>query len=180
MVARSGGPNWSLADARQAVKLEVTVDANGARQETEYHVDPSGVPDAVKQAMDARHPGGAYIGAEKEWNGGRLYWELAREVNGFEVEAMFTPSGQLYSEEIQIPEDEVPAAVKDAIATTWPAGSVKHYEMIRDGSGTITEYHVKLDAAGQALKIVVSTGGTIKAGYREVPAEIEVPIAIPR
>jgi hypothetical protein len=162
------------------VKLETTVDAEGHALETEFHVLPGSVPEAVRKAMDAKHPGGAYIGAEKEWNHGKLYYELAREVNGFEVEAMFEPDGTPYNEEIQIPATDVPQKVQDAIAGGWPQGQVTAWEKILDGAGTLLEYHVKLQSGGKALKIVVSTGGHLLAGYREVPAEVEVPIAIPK
>lgn len=176
----SAGTGWDAEAAASAIKLEVTVDRGGRPQETEFHVDPATVPEAVRAAMDAKHPGGAYIGAEKEWNDGILYYELAREVGGYEVEAMFRPDGTLFEEEIQIPTDDVPEAVRAAVAKGWPAGSVKAWEMIRNASGAITEYHVKLADEARALKIVVSTSGRLVRGYREVPAEIEVPISLPK
>lgn len=175
-----GATGWSLEDARNATKIETAVESSGRHIEIEYHTAPDAVPQAVRDAMEAKHPGGTYIGAEKESSGGSTYYELAKEIGGFEVEAMFRPDGTLHEEEIQIPVSDVPQAVQDAIQAAWPGRQVTAWEMIRNGSGTITAYHVKLKDGDKAVKAIVSTGGTVNRAYYEIPAEIEVPIPVPR
>ncbi len=59
-------------------------------------------------------------------------------------------------------------------------GRVKAWEVIRDARGAIVEYHVKLDSSGRAVKAIVAPGGTVRGARYEVPAEIEVPFAVPR
>jgi hypothetical protein len=174
-----GGIDWDLEDARQAVKIETAVGGSGRHLEIEYHIPPDDVPQAVRDAMDALYPVGTYVGAEKESSGGELYYELAKEVNGFKVEAMFRPDGTLHEEEIEIPVADVPPAVQDAIRKAWPQGEVTAWEMIRAPNGNITEYHVKLEHEGKAHKIVVTTAGKIVKAFYEIPAEIEVPIPLP-
>lgn len=177
--ARAVSP-WNLADGGRAEKIEMALGPAAQPLEVEYHLPAEAVPPAVHAAMEARHPGGTVLGAEKEVSGGRLYWELAKEIEGYKVEAMFRPDGTLYEEEIEIPEAQVPAAVRDATRAAWPDGRVKAWEVIRDARGAIVEYHVKLDSSGRAVKAIVAPGGTVRGARYEVPAEIEVPFAVPR
>ena len=171
---------WSLSDARVAEKLEIQVDHAGNRTEVEYHILPDAVPEAVRKAMDELHPGGPFIGAEKEFENGVLYYELTREVDGFEVEAMFTPSGSLHSEEIAVAADTVPDVVKAGVSAAYPGGTVKVWEEIRGSKRELKEYHVKLTDGGLNYKVVVTLGGTVARAVREVPAEVEVPVPVRR
>jgi len=130
----------------------------------------------VRNAMNELHPGGPFTDAEREYNDGVLYFELSREVNGLEVEAMFTPEGELHAEEVSVAADTVPQAVKDAIAAEYADGTVTNWEEIRNGARELTAYHVKLGMGGKKYKVMVSTEGSITGAYIEVPAEIEVPV----
>lgn len=174
-VAASPASLWDIDDARSAVKLEIGVDKNGAYNEIEYHIEPDRVPAAVKAAMDKLHPGGPFVAAERERNNGQLYFELSREVNGYEVEAMFTPEGKLHSEEVTVAADKVPDAVKQSIAQLMPTGKVTAWEEIRNGERELTAYHVKVAADGKNWKLALSTAGAYQYSVIEVPAEIEVP-----
>jgi hypothetical protein len=126
--------------------------------------------------MDRLHPGGTYTDAERESHGGQVYYELKRVVDGRAVEAMFTADGELFSEEIEIPADRVPQAVKAAVAARHPQGRDHSYEEIRDATRTIEEYHVKLVEGDAHYKILVSPAGIVRGTYLEGPAEIEVPV----
>jgi hypothetical protein len=124
--------------------------------------------------MDQLHPGSAYDDAEYETSKGKPYYELARRVNGMEVEAMFTPEGVLHSEEIQIAGAKVPEAVRSR-ATAW-GGQVTMWEEIRDEKREVTAYHVKVTRGGDKFKLMFEPDGTLEGAVREVPAEIEVPV----
>lgn len=175
-VAFAGPPSaFDIDDARVATKIEIQMDKAGRIGEIEFHVDPARVPAAVRAAMDALHPGGPFTGAEKERQDGVLYYELTREVNGLEVEAMFTPDGKLHSEEIEVAEAAVPGAVKAAVATAYPDATVSKWESIHNAARALVEYHVKLVSGGQKVKVMVTPGGAITGAMLEVPAEIEVP-----
>lgn len=169
------GARWSNEDALQAKTIEMATNAQGKATEIEYHISPGQVPEPVRAEMDKLHPGGPFTGAEKEWNGGKLYYELTRDVKGMEVEAMFTPDGQLYMQEISVPQSKVPAGVQTAARAALSGGKVRNWEEIRDADNTLLEYHVKMSRGGKNYKLKVTTGGRVKAVYREVPAEIEVP-----
>ncbi len=167
---------WESDHAAAARKLEVQVDKNGRHTEVEYHIPPSEVPGPVRAAMDQLHPGGPYEDAEREWDGGKLYYELARRVQGLEVEAMFSPDGQLHSEEIQVPMNRVPEVVRTAALSSLSGAQATMWEEIRDSKREIVEYHVKLSRGTDKYKAMLSTDGKLLGIVREVPAEIEVPV----
>ncbi|MDJ0976796.1 MAG: hypothetical protein QNJ98_20240 [Planctomycetota bacterium] len=173
-----GGTALDLDAARSATKLELSLDGAGRPDEIEYHIPPSEVPEAVRQAMDAVAPG-PDVGAEKEYNGGRLYYELSRMVDGFKIEAMFHPDGRLHEIEAEVDPSTVPQAAKDAVTATWPNATNHKWEVIKDGDQSIVEYHVKLLDGGMNLKIIVFTDGKLGRVYREVVSEIEVPMRRP-
>jgi len=170
-----GGARWNNEDALNAKKIEMTMSAQGKPMEVEFHISPAHVPAVVREAMDKLHPGGAFTDAEKEWYKGKLYFELSREVKGMEVEAMFTPDGQLFQQEIEIPQSKVPAGVQTAARAALSGGKVSKWEEIRDASNALLEYHVKMARGGKNFKIMITTGGRVTAVYREIPSEIEVP-----
>ncbi|MHC4547456.1 MAG: hypothetical protein ACYTEZ_01655 [Planctomycetota bacterium] len=167
--------SWSNEDAMAAEQVEMALDARGRPTEVEYHISPDQVPEAVRQAMDKLHPGGAYSGAEKEWNDGKLYYELTRKVKGMDVEAMFTPEGVLHQEEIQVAENTVPGAVQTAARSSVSGARVAKWEEIRGPDRNLIEYHVKMQTRGRKYKVIVSLDGQVMAVYRETPAEIEIP-----
>ena len=171
---------WDIDDARSAVKLEILVDKAGGFTEIEYHIDPATVPAAVRAAMDKLHPGGPFTAAERERNDGVLYFELSREVGGFEVEAMFTPEGKLHSEEVTVAADSVAPEVRAALAKALPQGKVTAWEEIRDSQRALVEYHVKVDHGGRHWKVMMSTAGAITGSVRVAPAAIEGPTPLPR
>lgn len=170
-----GGARWNNEDALQAKKIEMSMNAQGKPMEVEFHISPGQVPEPVRAAMDKLHPGGPFTGAEKEWNNGKLYYELTREVKGMEVEAMFTPDGQLYQQEISVPQSKIPAGVQTACRAALSGGKVRNWEEIRDAENALLEYHVKMARGGKNYKLMVTTDGRVTSVYREIPAEIEVP-----
>ena len=165
-----------VGEARSARKIEIQVDARGGIVEVEYHADPASIPEIVRQAMDRLHPGGPFTDAERELNDGVLYYELSREVDGLEVEAMFTAGGELFSEEVEVRAGDVPQAIRDAITAHLPGGTVAKYEEIRNGSRELVEYHVKLDEDGRRHKLILSLEAQVMGDFLELVAEIEVPV----
>jgi hypothetical protein len=167
--------SWHADDALSAESLEMQYDEQGARGEVEYHILPEAVPAEVRASMDALHPGGRAVAAEKEYHGSTLYWELTKEIAGREIEAMFHPDGTLHSEEVEVAMSSVPAAVQATVANSG-YGMASKWEEIRDGERMLVEYHVKTVMDGRHYKLQLSTSGALLAVWREVPAEIEVPV----
>ena len=165
---------WNSHDALSADKIEMVMDDLGRQSEIEYHIPPENVPAVVRQAMDQLHPGGPFTGAEKEYNGGMLFYELTRVVDGMEMEVMFYPDGKLHSEELQVPEGSVPAIVRSTAQEALGGGTVTKWEEIRNYRRELYEYHVKITKAGMKYKVMIGLKGELLAIFREIPAEIEV------
>ncbi|MCA9317615.1 MAG: hypothetical protein KDB73_19175 [Planctomycetes bacterium] len=170
---------WDIDYARMAKKIEIQVDKSGAYREVEFHLDPSQVPAAVRDAMMKMHPNGKLTGAEVETEGGIVYFELtSTSAEGLESETMFLPDGTLHSEENQVPADKVPASVKDGVMAKFPGCTINAYEEIRNDERQLVEWHVKLVREGHHVKVMVALNGAVKAAVLEIPAEIEVPILV--
>lgn len=165
---------WNNTAALDCERLEVQMSRDGRMVEIEHHIDPAKVPPAVVSAMNALHPGGAFTDAEMETHKGVVYFELNREVDGFEVEAMFTKDGVLHSEEIQIPVNKVPDLVRAGAAAAVPDARPTAWEEIRDGQRNLVEYHVKMATGNRKWKVALMPTGKLLGVWREVPAEIEV------
>jgi len=166
--------DWAL----KAASIEAAVDAGGRFAEIEYHISPDEVPVQVRDAMMQLRPGGTLTAAEYEINGGREYYELTTQVMGRDTEAMFRPDGTLHSLEVEIDPQSAPAITK-SVAATWPGSRLKSVEEIRNDAQELVEYHVKIDAGGKSLKVMVGPDGMVKSAVRETVAELEVPMPIP-
>ena len=168
-------PDWNNRDALAAESVEIQLDENARPVEVEYHILPAAVPANVMAAMDELHPGGRAVEAEKEFVGGVLYWEVTKEIDGLEIEAMFRVDGKLHSEELEVLSADVPEAVQQAVRERL-GGSVNKWEEIRNGQRDLVEYHAKVAADGMRYKIMLSPTGVVRGIVREIPAEIEVPL----
>lgn len=89
---------------------------------------------------------------------------------------MFQADGTPYQQEIQVAAESVPVVVRSAVQNSFAGATVTAWEEIRSGTGALLEYHVKLTKGDRKYKLLLSTSGGILGLYREVPAEIEVPV----
>ena len=90
---------------------------------------------------------------------------------------LFDTAGNAKLWEVEVDQAAVPAEVLSA-ARAGVQGDVRSIEEIRDSEQRIVEYHVKLNANGVRWKMIISPTGTRTRVYREVPAEIEVPVTL--
>ena len=179
---------WDIDDARIASKIEIKISKSGVIEDVEYHVAPNLVPPAVTAAMAAMYPNDPPIAAEKEYEAGVLFYELAVMAvldpgqQPVKVEAMFTPGGQLHSQEIETrltsTRYPVPQPVQETVVEKYPNGAVNAWEVILDGDGATVEYHVKLTEGAKHYKLILLPNGYLESAYLEVEAEIEVPVPL--
>lgn len=160
-------------DLRAAEAVEVALDGHGWPLEIEYYIDPDQVPARIHEAMESLHPGGQVSGAEKEYLGGAVYWELTKTIAGMDVEAMFADDGSLHSEEVQVP--RAPDAIHAVVREHRP-GQVIKWEEIRDGQQQLVQYHAKVVAEGRRYKVMVDADGRLAGVVRELDAEVEIPV----
>lgn len=171
----STGTGLRVDELRGAEGVELAVDEQGRAVEIEYQLAAEDLPAAVLSAMEELHPGGRVTGGEKEFLDSGTYWEVAKEIDGRSVEAMFTASGELHSEEVEIAPDAVPEAVQAAFQSNG-YGPARSWEELRDGARTVLEYHVKTTRGDDALKVRFAPDGGVLQVLREMQAEIEVPL----
>ncbi len=166
---------WAL----RASKVEAAVDGNGRFVEVEYHISPDLVPVAVRGAMSDLRPGTTIDGAEYEIENGATFYELTGTHDGRGVAAMFSAAGELHVLEIQIDPSSEPAITR-AVLRRWPGGTVQAVEEVRDGEQLLVAYHVDLEFEGRALKVTVDRDANVTAAVREMEAELEVPVELPK
>ncbi|MDG2149979.1 MAG: hypothetical protein P8N09_10690 [Planctomycetota bacterium] len=159
--------------------LGFRTDGRGQLAQLGYHVTPSETPVAVRAAMDRLHPGNPYTDAQVETRGPRLLYKLTRIVDGLEIASIFQSDGTLVSEELEIPEDQVPASVRETIAERISNAALPRYDEVRDGLGEVRAYHVRLRLKTHRYKLVLSREGTMLQALLEIPAAVEVPVAPP-
>ena len=186
VVAYAGGAMWWDIDAaRMASEIEIKIHSNGTVEDVEYHVPLDQVPPAVKAKMGELYPGLPLKDlAEKEYEGGTLFFELAVVKDGMKHEVMFTPAGQPHSKEIQVAvEDpkypELPG-IRDMVVGKYGEQDLV-FEVILDAEDQLVEYHVKVKTdAGtpqeKRHKLIVTKDGFLAGAFYEVAAEIEVPV----
>lgn len=164
--------NAALVPANEII--EVGCDGNGRILEVEYHTTPDHVPENVRAEMEKVVPGGVITGCEKEVEGKHVYWEVQKRVNGLDREVLFDSRAKVISTEFEIPLATSPASVLAAADKWIHGGEITAVEEVRKGGGLT--YHVKKQVEGMRYKLLFTPGGELIMAYREVPAEIEVPI----
>jgi hypothetical protein len=156
--------------------IEFAVDKDGDVTEVEYHVSKDAIPEKVLQSAEEMFPGALLADAEKEWVGSTLYYEVTKKKGGEAYEVMMTPKGKPYRMEMTVKPSDVPAGVLGAADEAIPGGRRSSVEKILDGDKNLLEYHIKKEVKGIKYKILVGPDGEVLCVYREVPAEIEVPV----
>jgi hypothetical protein len=166
----------SLAqDTKMGGELAFEIDENGKIIGMDAEVDPSTVPQVCREAADRHYPGGRVTGAEKEWNGGKIYWEVVKDINGQRVEILMNKDGSLAGHEMALRTNEYPADVVAAARAVAPNGRLVAVERVTGPEAKKgEEYHVKIDVKGEQLRVGVG-GGKVVRVVRKIKADFRVP-----
>jgi len=187
-VAFAGGAMWWDIDAaRMASAIEIKIHSNGTIEDVEYHVPvatvPTAVVDKMKELYEGFDPTSDEAKAEKEYEGGELFFELAWTVEGKKHEVMFTPSGEVHSKEIEIDWGDSTYGDLTPIKTDIQGRygvSQSRCEVILDAADQLVEFHVKLTTGSgddaKKHKLIVTKDGFLAGAYLEVVSELEVPV----
>jgi len=176
--ASTGFPAATPADTRLVPPddiIELGLDRSMKIVDIECHISPRELPDQIRSAADAHVGAGDIVAAEKEYQGGKLRWEITKMIDGKEWEVLFDPQGNPTSWEVQIDPGEAPEGVLK-VTEDKVGGSITSVEKILDDAKNLTAYHVKRDADGYHYKLIVSPEGRLRMTLRETKAEIEVPL----
>ena len=114
------------------------------------------VPTAVKDALAEKFPD-----AKVET------WEYTAEfeaditVDGVEIEITFDQHGEILQIEREMNPDDLPQAVKDALANDFPTATIEEAELVEIPSAKLEFFEVELDEDGEMVELHIQHNGTI-------------------
>ena len=155
--------------------LEVEVERDGTIREMEVEIPVSDLPTLIREAALAAERGATLTGAERELTANGPAWEVQLLQEGRRVELVLDEKGSILEIERELRRDEAPRSVLNAADRALPGGTFVSVEILHRGRRT--EYHVKKERDGARYKVVLSSVGEVLRAVREVPAEIEIPLA---
>ncbi len=120
----------------------------------------SEVPKAVVKTIKKEHPKAKLIEIDKEVHFGEVLYEVKYKINGVKFETLFTPKGEHFGEEIEIPLSELPQAIVKTLKKTFKQLKIEKAERIEHPDGRV-EYEVDVEGDGQEWEIELSPEGKI-------------------
>jgi len=146
----------------RTIALLLVVPALALAQEESVPV--SKLPAEILSAVTARFPGMPIVGAAKETEDGKTFFEVTVKVNGKNVDVTATQAGALTLIEREISRKDLPATVTKLLDQKYPKAK---WDLVEDvttvsGSGeTLSYYEVLLtDATKQKLEVQVAIDGS--------------------
>ncbi len=132
-------------------------------QESEIKLDQ--VPKAVMDAAKAKFPGAKIREAAKETEDNKTLYELEMTHNGHNMDVSFQETGTIVVVETQLTDNEVPAAVLEAVKAKYPGAKIKLVESVKKGpelKKEVNYYEFHLTAADKkSLEVEVDASGKI-------------------
>lgn len=114
------------------------------------------VPQKVKDAFAKKFPTAQSVKWDKE---SANEWEAEFKMNKMEYSANYTDDGIWKETEHEVAEKDVPAAVKKALADTYPGAKMEEIDMSETSSGTVYEFGIKKD--GKEMEVVIDHMGKV-------------------
>ena len=125
-------------------------------------VEFASVPSPVAAAVEERFPGASWRRVKTEDKGDRIIHEVTVRSGGEMIEVAVTPEGQIVEVERQINPARAPAAVRDALASNYPAAVVRRFEEVSRGDAVVA-YEVVFDATRRhPTKVTFDTTGRVR------------------
>ena len=120
----------------------------------------SEVPEAVVKTIKKEHPKAKLIEIDKEIHFGEVLYEVKYKINGVKFETLFTPKGEHFGEEVEIPLSELPEAIVKTLEKTFTQFKIEKVERIEAPDGRV-EYEVDVEGDGQEWEIELTPKGVI-------------------
>jgi uncharacterized membrane protein YkoI len=120
----------------------------------------SEVPEAVIKMIKKEHPKAKVVEIDKEVHFDEVLYEVKYTINGVKFETLFTPEGERFGEEIEIPVSELPKAIVKTIEKTFKQFKIDKVERIEHPDGRV-EYEVDVEGDGQEWEIEMTPDGKI-------------------
>jgi hypothetical protein len=120
------------------------------------------LPKAVLKAAKAKFPKAEIKGAAKEVEDGKTTYEVMLTLKGRSVDVAMKADGTILEIEKEISADDLPKAVKKAIAARYPKAKISKIETITKGEDGPVNYEVVL-----STEVVLSDKGKFKEAAEE-------------
>ena len=139
------------------------------------------LPKAVVEAIKAKYPGSKLVGAEKETEGDKTFYEVVIKIKDQSIELLLTPEGKIVSVEQKIAAQDLPRAVAGAIEKKYPKATVKDVEeTTKDDKKTyavLLETDVMIGKEKQKVQMALTAEGKITATQQMIAAQ-DLPNAV--
>ncbi|CAI8942384.1 conserved protein of unknown function [Methylocaldum szegediense] len=128
---------------------------------TEKNIPLNQVPPAVRATADRALPGVQWKTAKTETENGQQIYEMkGRDSADRAVEVEVTPDGTLVEAETEVPLEEVPVTVREALKSRLPNFKPEAVESVTKGIGSSGYEFEGLDEAKKMIEVFVSADGT--------------------
>jgi uncharacterized membrane protein YkoI len=114
----------------------------------------SQLPLAVRKTADEQSKGAIVRGYSSEVENGKLEYEVQLTVNGRSRDVTIASDGRVLEVEDEVPQDELPAAVREAIQKRAGSGTVSKVESLTKGGKLVAyEAHVRNGAKRSEIQV---------------------------
>lgn len=120
----------------------------------------SKVPAAVIKNIKAEHPKAKVVEIDKELHFGEVLYEVKYTINGVKFETLYTPNGQRFGDEVEIPLSELPDEILSTLKKTFKQLTLQKAEIIVHPDGRV-EYEVDVNGDGVEWEIEMTPDGKI-------------------
>lgn len=141
--------------------LALLTACDGGRSSGEKNVPVDQVPPAVRATADKAVPGVKWEKAETETEQGQAIYELkGHDPTNRKVEVEVTPDGALVEAEIEIPLEEVPLVVREALKARLLNFKPEEVESVTKGIGSAGYEFEGRDERNKKIEVFISADGT--------------------
>ncbi len=120
------------------------------------------LPAAVKKTIKRKFPKAEIEGASKEVEDGTTTYEVELEIKDRSVDVALKADGTILEIEREVPVNELPKAVKKALAARYPKAKIEKVEEIVKGEHGPVHYEVAIKA-----EVVFTAKGKIVKGHED-------------
>jgi hypothetical protein len=115
------------------------------------------LPAAVRKAVESKFPKAEIESASREVEDGNTVFEVNLEIKDRAVDVTFKADGTVLEIEREIPINEVPKAVKTALAAKYPKAKIEKVEEVTKGENGPVRYEVAI-----RTEVVLTAEGNIE------------------
>jgi uncharacterized membrane protein YkoI len=122
-------------------------------------IPASKVPSVVKNAFEQQYANAVDV----EWEKKKDNFEVDFEIANVDYSARYNSQGQLQMAKQDIPETELPAAIKEKIAADYPGHYIDDVDKVEANGRTL--YQVELEGSARDRKIVYTADGQEETSF---------------